>query len=61
MKKAEGKKCDRCWFYDDQVGNHDHTYDGICQRCNEAISSWEVETGNTFVLEIEDKEETIVV
>lgn len=59
VKKADGTKCNRCWFYDDQVGNHDLTYDGVCQRCNAAIDEWEKETGEKFVLE--KKEETTVV
>ena len=30
--KHPGEKCDRCWKY------VDHTHDGICDRCREAIS-----------------------
>ena len=59
VKKADGTKCNRCWFYDDQVGNHGLTHDGVCQRCNEAIGEWEKETGEKFVLHTE--EETTVV
>lgn len=55
MKKADGRKCDRCWFYDDQVGNHDLTYNGVCQRCNGAIEEWEKESGEKFVLETEEE------
>lgn len=53
VKKAEGKKCGRCWFYCNTVGNF--KYKDICQRCNEAISTWEKETGQTFKLEEEEK------
>ena len=59
VKKADGTKCNRCWFYDDKVGNHDLTYDGVCQRCNAAIDEWEKETGEKF--ELEKKEETTAV
>jgi isoleucyl-tRNA synthetase len=48
VKKASGKKCGRCWFYDDQVGKLGLPHGDICQRCNEAIFSWEKETGVKF-------------
>jgi len=49
VKKAEGNKCGRCWFYDDEVGqNDDLAHKDICQRCNEAIDSWEKHTGEKF-------------
>lgn len=51
VKKADGTKCSRCWFYDNQVGKHGLTFDGICQRCNDAITMWETEKGEKFVLE----------
>ena len=51
VKKADGTKCDRCWFYDSQVGKHGLRYDGICQRCNEAIVTWEKENDEEFALE----------
>jgi isoleucyl-tRNA synthetase len=36
--RAEGKKCDRCWNYDGDVGQHpDHQT--LCPRCIEAIQS----------------------
>jgi isoleucyl-tRNA synthetase len=47
--RAVGTKCARCWFYDEEVGNHSLTYADVCQRCNEAISSWEKKTGQAFV------------
>ncbi|KAG7360565.1 isoleucyl-tRNA synthetase [Nitzschia inconspicua] len=49
VSKAAGQKCGRCWFYDTNVGNHDHPHSDVCQRCNDAISSWEKTTGQTFV------------
>lgn len=54
VKKADGTKCNRCWFYDDQVGKHDLDHNGICQRCNDAIATWENEKGEKFVLEPEE-------
>jgi isoleucyl-tRNA synthetase len=48
VKKASGEKCGRCWFYDDQVGKLGLPHEDICQRCNEAILSWEKETGTKF-------------
>lgn len=56
VKKAEGKKCDRCWFYDDQVGNHDLTYDGLCKRCNGAIEVWETEKDQKFELVVPEEQ-----
>jgi isoleucyl-tRNA synthetase len=34
--RAEGKKCERCWNYDVQVGQHPE-HETICPRCVEAI------------------------
>ena len=48
VAKASGVKCQRCWFYDNQVGKHGLPHDDICARCNEAIFSWEKKTGLTF-------------
>ena len=49
VKKAEGTKCGRCWFYDKQVGEHGTKYGpDLCQRCGEAIFSWEESSGNKF-------------
>ena len=50
VKKAEGTKCGRCWFYDKQVGKHGLLFDEICQRCNKAIFEWEKETNQKFEL-----------
>lgn len=55
VKKADGTKCNRCWFYDTQVGNHELDHSGICQRCNDAISTWETVRGSKFVLEPEEE------
>lgn len=60
VKKAEGTKCDRCWFYDDEVGKHDLPYSGICQRCNGAISAWEDIKGEKFELEEKKEEQPVV-
>lgn len=48
VKKADGNKCSRCWFYDDQVGKLGFVNNDICQRCNEAIFTWEKKTGQKF-------------
>jgi len=48
VKKAEGTKCGRCWFYDEEVGKHTRFGTDICQRCDEAIFSWEKKTGEKF-------------
>ena len=55
VKKATGTKCGRCWFYDDEVGNHDLPHSDVCQRCNEAITSWEEKTGETFTLPVPEE------
>lgn len=46
VKKAEGTKCGRCWFYDKQVGTFKKYGGGLCQRCVEAVYSWEETTGS---------------
>lgn len=46
--KASGQKCARCWFYDNQVGKHNLPHLDACQRCNEAVASWERATGKVF-------------
>lgn len=56
VKKAEGTKCGRCWFYDNQVGKHGLKYDGICQRCNDAVFEWEKSTGQKFELEVPEEQ-----
>jgi len=48
VKKAEGTKCGRCWFYDREVGTHNNYGTDLCQRCDDAIASWEEETGTKF-------------
>jgi isoleucyl-tRNA synthetase len=48
VKKASGEKCGRCWFYDEQVGKLGLPHGNICQRCNEAIFSWERDTDEKF-------------
>lgn len=42
VKKAEGKKCERCWIYSDEVGcSHDHPT--LCKRCAETVSQMSAE------------------
>jgi isoleucyl-tRNA synthetase len=48
IRRASGKKCERCWFFDKQVGNHNLPHSDICLRCNKAVSEWEDSTGKTF-------------
>jgi isoleucyl-tRNA synthetase len=36
--RAEGRKCERCWNYDVQVGHHP-VHEAICLRCVEAIQT----------------------
>jgi len=50
IKKAVGKKCQRCWYYDNQVGKLEPAYGEICERCHVAISTWEDETGERFFI-----------
>jgi len=38
VAKASGKKCERCWFYDENVGKHGE-HEGVCPRCAAAVSS----------------------
>jgi isoleucyl-tRNA synthetase len=56
VKQAQGSKCGRCWFYDNQVGKHGLMYDGVCQRCNDAIRSWEKATDQKFELVVPDEQ-----
>lgn len=60
VKKASGKKCERCWFYDGQVGNHNLTHSDVCQRCNHAIAEWEEHTGNTFIRPVSETIEVTI-
>ena len=49
VKKADGEKCARCWFYGEQLGaafGLEHV--DVCQRCNNAIGSWEEVQGTKF-------------
>ena len=36
VTRALGKKCDRCWYYSESVGEG-HQHDDICLRCEDAI------------------------
>jgi isoleucyl-tRNA synthetase len=55
VKKAEGTKCGRCWFYDREVGTHDRYGEDVCQRCDDAIQSWEELSGNKFTSALLEK------
>jgi len=37
IKKADGKKCERCWNYSPHVGEN-RRYPTICERCTEALA-----------------------
>jgi len=50
VKKAAGKKCARCWFYDEQVGKLGLPHDDLCQRCDDAVSKWEEKNGEKLVV-----------
>ena len=35
---AKGKKCDRCWYYSESVGeDHDHDLHDVCLRCADVV------------------------
>ena len=55
VKKAEGVKCGRCWFYDKSVGTHANHGTDLCQRCDSAISSWEEKTGTKFSVAVKEE------
>lgn len=38
VKKAQGKKCDRCWYYSESVGE-DHDHPDICTRCAHVVKT----------------------
>jgi isoleucyl-tRNA synthetase len=42
VRKADGKKCERCWNYSTHVGE-DKEYPNVCERCSAALR--EIETG----------------
>ena len=48
VKKAVGHKCGRCWFYDDNIGKTGSSRFDVCQRCDDAITVWEKESGTQF-------------
>lgn len=53
VKAAGGRKCARCWFYDETPEPKDDEFD-VCQRCNDAIRSWEKQRGESFVMTAEE-------
>lgn len=38
VTKAVGKKCERCWYYSESVGD-DHSHSDICPRCAKEIKA----------------------
>ncbi len=48
VKKATGRKCGRCWFYDDNIGKVGSSRFDVCQRCDDAIMVWERVSGSKF-------------
>jgi isoleucyl-tRNA synthetase len=40
IRKADGKKCDRCWNYSTHVGENTR-YPTVCERCTEALAEIE--------------------
>jgi len=48
VKKAVGRKCGRCWFYDDSIGKVGSSRIDLCQRCDNAITVWERVSGTKF-------------
>lgn len=50
VKKSIGEKCQRCWFYDTDIGKTGLQHSELCARCNDAIFQWEKETNQTFTL-----------
>jgi isoleucyl-tRNA synthetase len=52
IKKADGEKCARCWFYAEELGaDLGLAHSDVCQRCNHAIDSWESAKATKFVKE----------
>lgn len=45
VTRATGKKCERCWFYDTQVGRLGLPKADLCQRCGDAVFKWEQRSG----------------
>jgi len=59
VSKASGHKCGRCWFYDDNVNKHNLRFPDLCQRCNEAITIWEEEKGESFSVPKKEEEQAV--
>jgi len=38
VKKAQGSKCERCWFFSDSVGTNEGL-DHVCPRCAHAVNA----------------------
>lgn len=54
VKKASGKKCQRCWFYGEEIGELGLEHSDACQKCNHAISSWEMIRNTKFIREVSE-------
>jgi isoleucyl-tRNA synthetase len=40
VKKADGRKCERCWNYSIRVGE-DKAYPTVCERCSAVLKELE--------------------
>ena len=43
VKKADGKKCERCWIFSPSVGE-DKNYPTLCKKCVEAVKDYQKKT-----------------
>ena len=34
VKRADGMKCERCWYFDESVGSKKHTHTDLCRVCD---------------------------
>jgi isoleucyl-tRNA synthetase len=59
VKKAEGEKCQRCWFFGEQVGALGLEHSDACQKCNHAISSWEKARNTKFTRKAAEAQQPI--
>jgi len=59
VKKADGKKCQRCWFYGDEIGELGLEHSDACQRCNNAIYSWEKIRNTKFARDTSEEKQPV--
>jgi len=57
VSTASGKKCPRCWFYENNINAHGFRFPDLCQKCNEAIDIWEQKNGESFSVPTSDADE----